>query len=59
MNLTDSLLNLTASAEVQPEIAEAQSLHNYAHVDGLCPLCDNRPHCVWVENTKIHCEHYE
>lgn len=27
--------------------------------EGLCVICENRNHCVWVENKKIYCEHYE
>lgn len=26
---------------------------------GLCLQCENLPHCVWSENDKIYCEHYE
>lgn len=26
---------------------------------GLCLTCDNRPHCIWQENRKQFCEHFE
>lgn len=26
---------------------------------GLCFTCDNRRHCVWQENRKQFCEHFE
>lgn len=26
---------------------------------GLCFNCDNRGHCVWQENKKLKCEHFE
>lgn len=27
--------------------------------EGLCLTCDNRRHCVWQENKKQFCEHFE
>lgn len=26
---------------------------------GLCITCSNRPHCVWLENNKLMCEHFD
>lgn len=26
---------------------------------GLCVTCSNKPHCVWLENNKQVCEHFE
>ncbi|MDT0686023.1 hypothetical protein [Autumnicola psychrophila] len=26
---------------------------------GLCFNCDNRRSCVWKENRKLYCEHFE
>ena len=25
----------------------------------LCFNCDNRPHCVWKDERKIYCRHFE
>jgi hypothetical protein len=59
MNLKDDMLHLLGSTAMITETEEGQILNNYTRIDGLCPLCENRPHCVWVEHTKLYCEHYE
>lgn len=37
-----------ASSEIEEE-----------HCDGLCRNCLNQQFCVWEENNKIFCEHYQ
>lgn len=27
--------------------------------EGTCITCENKSHCVWLENKKIYCEHYQ
>ena len=62
MNLKDDLLNFfngnDTAANTIHENNQPGNVPQY-HVDGLCTICENRPHCVWVEYSKIYCEHYE
>lgn len=61
MNLKDDLLNFLRGKNEPIESATSNSEIKYPiHLtDGLCGVCDNRGHCVWVENEKLYCEHYE
>jgi hypothetical protein len=46
MSLKDDVLHLLGFKEPGAE-------------SGLCITCANRPECIWVENIKLNCEHYE
>jgi hypothetical protein len=59
MNLQDNLLNFFSGNADAPETDIKHNLFNDVNIAGLCPVCENRSHCMWVETTKIHCEHYE
>ena len=57
MNLKDDLLNFLGEATAAA--TNDLSIQETLIAEGLCVACENRPHCIWVENTKIYCEHYE
>lgn len=59
MNLKDNLLNFISGDDNPADTKTVQALESYKVMEGLCPNCENIPHCIWVENTKINCEHYE
>ena len=61
MNLKDDLLQLlgkggSRQTDEEPQLQSHFPVH---FTDGLCIICENREHCVWVENDKIFCNHYE
>ena len=61
MNLKDDLLNLLGiHKDAQTENETLLQSHFPHHIiNGLCTICENKGHCVWVENKKLNCEHYE
>ena len=60
MHIKENLLNLLGiNPEENVNSAQLQDQFPVHFTDGLCIICENKGHCVWVENKKIHCEHYE
>lgn len=60
MTIKDDVLNFLVGNSASNEYSNDLPLHTDTVVmTGLCVLCENRPHCVWVENSKLNCEHYE
>lgn len=57
MNLTNEVMvkSQLQDVKVSPvEIKDAPVI-----TDGICIDCENRLHCVWQENNKYLCEHFE
>ena len=44
----------TYNAGIKVNESEDQTLK-----EGLCVSCENRGNCLWEENNKIYCEHYQ
>ncbi len=35
------------------------SSNRVALTKGLCITCDRKAHCIWAQNQKIYCQHFE
>ena len=57
MNLKDDLLNFLSGEKQNASHENNLPLQDAILTKGLCVVCENRPHCVWVENNKIYCHH--
>ncbi len=56
MNLIKNLMTAELPVVVKT-LKSGQSFHKPEM--GLCVTCSNKPHCVWLENNKQLCEHFE
>ena len=65
MNQKDSLYSLQGGSSAHhlitptEEDVDFEIDYSLNLADGLCVICENKNHCVWAENKKIYCEHYE
>lgn len=60
MNIKDDLLNLLGVNEPAQNADFDSQIEYPMHLSGgLCTICINRNHCVWVDDKKNYCEHYE
>jgi hypothetical protein len=59
MDLKDDLLTFFSGENKNTASENYLPIQDAILTDGLCVVCDNKPHCVWVENNKIYCQHYE
>ena len=57
MNLIKNVLIKDFAPSVDQFFTRTQK--NGKIAQGLCITCSNRPHCVWLENNKLLCEHFE
>lgn len=57
MNFLKNLLVNDLPHHVEQPVLPFQKSHRITQ--GICLTCSNRPHCVWQENNKQLCEHFD
>lgn len=57
MNLVKNLMEDTLEKVGRKAIIP--SSNKVALTKGLCVTCDNNAHCLWHQNDKIYCQHFE
>lgn len=57
MNLVKNLMEDTLDKVDKNAIR--LSLNKVVLSTGLCITCDNNAHCLWRQNDKVYCQHFE
>lgn len=57
MNLINAVMMKDPPLKEEKSFIASQKTRVVA--EGLCITCSNRPHCVWLENKKLLCEHFD
>lgn len=57
MNVTNDIMVKSPLQRLKDSPAEIKEVKVIA--SGICVDCENRLHCVWQENSKYLCEHFE